>query len=90
MTALARAPFGVLQKRKFFRPITKGLMERSARECRLPDYADTSSLGQGARMSGLIASGIIRDPQEKRVGDPGVGTDWVQYPMDRHGQAHAL
>jgi hypothetical protein len=69
MIALARAPLGVLQKSQFFRPITKGLMERSARECRLLEYADSSQLGQGARMSGLYSVGIIRDLQERRVGD---------------------
>jgi hypothetical protein len=53
MVAIDLAPRGVLQKRKFFRLIPKGLIDLSARECRLPDYADTWSLGQGARMPGL-------------------------------------
>jgi hypothetical protein len=90
MVALALAPRGVLQKRKFFLPITKGLMDRSDRECRLPDYADTSKLSQGARMSGLDVVGIIRGPQERREGDPEGDTAWAQCRMDWHGQAHAL
>jgi len=72
------------------RPTAVGRMEFSIRECRLPDYADTSKLGQGARMSGPDAVGIIRDLQERQVGDPELDTGWAQCRMELHARAHSL
>ena len=88
--AAVRPPLSLPKKVQFFLPTAIPLRLRSAPECRLPDYADTSKLGQGARMSGPDAVGIIRDLQERQVGDPELDTGWAQCRMESHARAHSL
>src|SRR5579872_4213010 len=83
--ALERAPRGVLAKSQFLRPITKGLMERSARllsNSRRPSERKVVNLGQekGRQLGPRVAAVAQRSPQD------GLGQHLCALLVEPHAQ----